>query len=111
MSDGVKSTIANGGIVAESARMSAPDLRLKRFLELDSLIKEMTKELEEIKSGLKHQGSHSTYNFVVVVEERVRSNPPSLAALLAEYGEGVRRLCSESPYKIVKVSAKAGGES
>jgi hypothetical protein len=87
-------------------RFSAADIQLKRFLELDGQIKVMTKELDQLKDALKHEGSHSTHNYVVLVEERSRSNPPSLANLIATYGERVRELCTESTYKTVKVSPK-----
>lgn len=88
------------------SHLSANDLQLRRYLELDATIKELTKEHEFIKDQLKHQGSHSTHNYIVVVEERTRTNPPSLANLIVAYGERVRELCTESTYKQVKVSPK-----
>lgn len=91
-------------------KYSANDIQLRRYLELDESIKAMTKELESIKDGLKHEGSHSTHNYVVLVDEKSRTNPPSLASLIEAYGEKVRELCTVSTYKQVKVSPKAGAK-
>lgn len=91
---------------SESHSLTAPDLKLKRYLEVDSAIKKLTRELESIKEELKHQGSHSTSNYIVLVEDRERTVPPSLDALIEEFGAEVRALCRVTHYKTIKVKAK-----
>jgi hypothetical protein len=88
--------------------LSANDLRLKEYMSLDEKIKELTKRFEVIKDEIKHQGSFSTMNYVALVDERSRTNPPSLDVLIEKYGEGIRSLCKVSTYKTVKVSRKGG---
>lgn len=97
----------NVQVQPEIEALSANDLVLKKYLELDTEIKALTKEFEAMKETLKHQGSFSTKNFVVIVEERPRTNPPSLEKLIKAYGEGVRSLCTVSTPKYVMVSKKA----
>jgi hypothetical protein len=95
---------------APARKLSAGDLKLQKYDDLDSKIKAMTKERDELKEELKHQGSHSTQNWVCAVTDSSRTNPPSLKKLEAEYGPGVKDLCTVSEFKLVKVSKKGGAE-
>jgi hypothetical protein len=88
---------------------SANDLILKRYLELESEIKKLSMEFDGLKENLKHQGTHSTMNFVVTVSEVSRTQAPGLKTLVAEFGDRVRSMCTEITYKTVKVAAKGEG--
>jgi hypothetical protein len=88
--------------------LTAQDLRLAHYLELQAEAKRIEGELELLKNELKHAGTHSTAHFVVTIEDRTRTNPPSLNALVEKFGEGIRALCSTSTYQLVKVTPKAG---
>lgn len=92
--------------LTQEAGLTAPDLRLKRYIEIDSEIKRLTKELDALKETLKHEGTHSTMHYVCLVEERRRAVPPSLTVLESKYGPGVRELCSEAIYQTVRVTEK-----
>lgn len=86
--------------------LTANDLQLKRFIELQESVKAMTKELDAMKAELKHRGSFSTTNYVVSVKETTRRQPPALKALIEKFGPAVEALCSEVTYKSVTVSRK-----
>jgi hypothetical protein len=50
----------NSPIETVEPRLTANDLRLKRYLEIDSQVKELTKELESLKEELT---AHRTLSF------------------------------------------------
>lgn len=86
------------------------DTRLSRFLELDTAVKQMTKELDGLKSELKRRGSHSTDNYICLVTEQNRTVAPSLDVLREEIGEErLTALCRTTTYETVKVSEKKVG--
>jgi len=90
----------------EVRSFSVNDLRLKRYVELQALIKASTKELEALKEEIIHRGTHTTSHYVVTVVDQSRTNPPSLAKLVEVYGEEVRELCTVSTFKKVTVGEK-----
>jgi histidinol-phosphate/aromatic aminotransferase/cobyric acid decarboxylase-like protein len=93
----------------QAKRYSLNDLSLKKYMELDQAIKQLTKERDAIKEELKHRGTHSSTNYVCTVETRTRTNPPSLQALVERFGTSIREMCTVSEFQAVKV-AKKGGE-
>lgn len=94
-------------VIAEDT-LTAPDLILRRYCELNAQLKTLTKEIEGIKDSIKHAGSYSTMHYVAIVEDRQRTLPPSLDALIKRYGETVRELCSVTTYQQVTVKEKGG---
>lgn len=94
---------------ADSDALSARDLQLKRFIELDAEVKRLTKELDALKESFKHEGSFSTRHFLCIVEERERTNPPAVSILVDKFGPSALDLCSKSTYKTVKVTRKGEG--
>lgn len=89
-------------------KYTAGDLKLKRYIDLDTEIKRLTRDFETLRDEIKAQGTYSTQHFIALVEDRVRTNPPNLKTLIEVYGEDVRSLCTESQFKLVKVSPKGG---
>lgn len=90
----------------ETESLTANDLRLKRFIDLQAEIKALETELEQIKDEIKHRGTYATTHYVATVSEVERTQPPSLQALVNMYGESIKRFCTKISYKTVKVSPK-----
>ena len=93
-------------LIKKEENLSANDLMLKRYLELDQLIKQSAKELEALKSEIKHSGGLSTRNYVATVTEQTRTSSPPLKTLVEIYGEKIKDICTISTFKIIKVSKK-----
>jgi len=93
-------------VVKKEENLSANDLMLKRFIELDQLIKKQTKELEALKNEIKHTGSLTTRNYIATVTEQTRTSSPPVKTLIEIYGEKIKDICTVSTYKIIKVSKK-----
>lgn len=94
--------------VDKKTALSVNDLRLKRYLELEQTIKLAKKEFDTIKDEIKHSGGMSTRNYVAIVVENDRTTSPPLKKLVEIYGEGVRKHCTTSTTRTVKVSKKVG---
>ena len=69
--------------------LTAPDLRLSEFVQLNSEIKALTKRLDQIKAEIKHQGSYSTQNFIAVVQTVETETAPGKAKLIELFGPSV----------------------
>lgn len=93
--------------ITDEAKSPDPiDFRLAKFLELKEREKQVADELEELKAQLYHMGSFSTDRFLVVVEEKARTQAPALKDLIATYGDSIRAMCKSISYKAVKVVRK-----
>lgn len=94
--------------VPQPEKLTAPDMELKRYIELTEKIKELSAERDQIKRHIKHQGSYSTSHYVATVETVDIILAPSKDVLLKEFGPSVKRLFKHSTRTTVKVMPKGG---
>jgi hypothetical protein len=88
---------------------SANDMRLKRYQYLNDQIKELTKELSQIKEEIKHQGSFNTLHFICLVETTTEIRAPNKEELLKIYGTSVTKYFKEGTRTTIKIQEKGGG--
>ena len=91
-----------------SEPLSARDLRLSRYVDLNDKIKAMTTELNLLKDEIKHMGSYSTKNFVAIVETSTQTRAPGTKKLLEIYGPSAAEHFTTGDVTRVKVSRKGG---
>lgn len=93
----------------QEASLSINDLRLKKFLELQAEIKDLTKKLNSIKDEIKHTGSHATRAYIATVTTSERTSAPALKVLIEAFGEAnVMPLTKTSQVVNIKVAKKGG---
>jgi len=92
--------------VKKQVKLSSNDLYLKTYLEIEAKYKEYSKQLKELKENLKHEGSYSTQNYIVLVTEGTRKVSPKLEKLVEKYGPSVNDLCTQTKTVTVKVQKK-----
>jgi len=96
-------------ISQEALDLALEDATLHRFMDLNTQVRELTKELDALKESIKARGSYATAHYVASVEVQSVMYPPSLADLIKAFGESVRGLCKEGTRTIVRVTEKKGG--
>lgn len=104
---GAKSKEAGAG---QAKGLTAPDMELRRFMDLQKQIKELTKELDGLKANIRHRGSFSTSHYIATVETVTVVSAPGKGKLIELYGPGVQEHFVEGTRTTVKVTKKGGSE-
>lgn len=91
-------------------KLTAPDLRCRKFIELKNKISELNEELNVLKEEFKHQGTFSTQHYVCTVKTCETTTGPGIEVLRKTFGPSVEKLFKKGTRTTVDVTVKGSGE-